>query len=191
MTGRPRDPQLDGRILRTATTVLGTQRLSGFTVDEVAATAGCGKAAIYRRWPNLHSLLVDVVADLGVRVEYSEGPGTAEQDLVRLLLAAITGDRARAEAAVLPAIGLDDWLRVAYFTGPAHRFTEAAGVAAERALARGESWPSLEPIRAAHALLMQRIQVGGWQPPTGLVALVVESIVIPALNIYPTRTVTA
>ena len=47
--GRPRDPQADEAIISAIVDVLAEQGFSGFTVEEVAARAGVGKATIYRR----------------------------------------------------------------------------------------------------------------------------------------------
>ena len=59
--GRPREPDLDGRVLDAARTVYGDRGWSGFTVDEVARRAGVGKGSLYLRWPNKAALLVDAV----------------------------------------------------------------------------------------------------------------------------------
>src|SRR4051794_8620557 len=100
-SGRPRDPQLAGRVLTTATQVLAIRGMAGFTADEIAAAAGVGKASLYRRWATIHALLLDVVEDLGVRdVTYVDGmPGltSTRDDLIRLFTAATSGTRAMAE----------------------------------------------------------------------------------------------
>lgn len=178
--GRPRDPMVDARVMTSALTILAVQRMPGFTMDELAAHAQVGKASIYRRWRSVDQLLVDLVATLGVRdVDFGPRPGTAAADVTALLTAACTGT-AMAEAAVLPLVGLKDDLRAAYFKGPQFRLSVAGGEAAQRALDRDEVWPSLEPIRAGHALLLQRMQVTGLQPAPALVASVVDAV-LPGL----------
>ncbi len=59
--GRPREPDLDDRVLDAARSVYGERGWSGFTVDEVARRAGVGKGSLYLRWPNKAALLVDAV----------------------------------------------------------------------------------------------------------------------------------
>lgn len=59
--GRPRQPDLDERVLDAARTVYGDRGWSGFTIDEVARRAGVGKGSFYLRWPNKAALLVDAV----------------------------------------------------------------------------------------------------------------------------------
>ena len=48
--GRPRDPEADGRILAAASSLILRRGFDNMTVDEVASTAGVGKATVYRRW---------------------------------------------------------------------------------------------------------------------------------------------
>lgn len=62
--GRPRDPGLEDRILEATRALLVDHGYSGTTVDAVAAAAGCGKSAIYRRWPGKAQLVVAAVKQL-------------------------------------------------------------------------------------------------------------------------------
>ena len=39
---------------------LGASGYEGLTMDRVAERAGVGKAAVYRRWPSKHEMLVDL-----------------------------------------------------------------------------------------------------------------------------------
>lgn len=59
--GRPREPDLDERVLDAARTVYGDRGWSGFTIDEVARRASVGKGSLYLRWPNKAALLIDAV----------------------------------------------------------------------------------------------------------------------------------
>lgn len=56
--GRPRDPLADGRILAAASSLILVRGFDAMTVDEVAATAGVGKATVYRRWSKKEDLAV-------------------------------------------------------------------------------------------------------------------------------------
>lgn len=183
--GRPRDPALDGRIITAATGVLAADR--HLDVDAIAAYARVGKASIYRRWPTLDALLVDVVADLGIRdlTVGTLGSGDTREDLLNLLTAASTGTRALAEAAVLPRIGLDVRLRRAYSDGPFTRLEAAIDVAAARAeQIRGEwPWPSLAPVFAGVAILQLQIQTTGLPPDDEDIEQVLDQVILPALGI--------
>lgn len=63
--GRPRDPDVDLRILSTAIEVYAREGWSGFTIGKVAAAAGTGKSPIYRRWSNKNELLVAALEEAG------------------------------------------------------------------------------------------------------------------------------
>lgn len=58
--GRPRDARVDVAVAEAAREVLREHGFGGATVEAIAARAGVGKAAIYRRWKSREELLVDV-----------------------------------------------------------------------------------------------------------------------------------
>lgn len=82
--GRPRDAEADAAILDAAVSVLAEHGSAGFTVDAVAARAGCGKATIYRRWPSRASLLLDTAHQMGLEPTPVD-TGSLRSDLVELL----------------------------------------------------------------------------------------------------------
>lgn len=59
--GRPRDPQMESRILTAASRVYAASGWTGFTFEAVARSAGVGKPAIYRRWDSREDLLFAAV----------------------------------------------------------------------------------------------------------------------------------
>jgi len=59
--GRPRDPNLDARILEAAADQLVSDGYAGVSIEGVAARAGVGKATIYRRFPDRAQLVVAAV----------------------------------------------------------------------------------------------------------------------------------
>lgn len=61
--GRPRSPAVTGSILRAARELVEEQNFDNLTAEAVAARAGVGKAAIYRRWPNVWAVVVDAFLD--------------------------------------------------------------------------------------------------------------------------------
>ena len=56
--GRPRDPELDERVLNAALTVYARHGWAGFNFDAVAREAGCGRPALYRRWRSKRELML-------------------------------------------------------------------------------------------------------------------------------------
>ena len=62
--GRPRDPGADSRILAAASSLILMRGFDSMTVDEVASTAGVGKATVYRRWSRKEDLAVAAMEQL-------------------------------------------------------------------------------------------------------------------------------
>jgi AcrR family transcriptional regulator len=60
--GRPRDSEVDRRVLDAAWDLLHTAGYAGLTVDDVAERAGVAKTTLYRRWPTKDHLAVAVAA---------------------------------------------------------------------------------------------------------------------------------
>lgn len=58
--GRPRDSQVDHAIVRATRELLAERGYAGLTVDAVAARAGVGKAAIYRRYATKQEMIFSV-----------------------------------------------------------------------------------------------------------------------------------
>ncbi|MEV5835892.1 TetR/AcrR family transcriptional regulator [Nocardia sp. NPDC052112] len=81
-SGRPRDPDVDRRILDAALEVYGRDGWGGFRVETVAKQAGAGKASVYLRWPSGEALLTEALGQLG-RIEDID-TGDVRTDLLRL-----------------------------------------------------------------------------------------------------------
>ena len=58
---------------------------AGLSLERVAARAGAGKAAIYRRWPSKHAFVSDVVAAIAVDITDVEDKGALEADILAFL----------------------------------------------------------------------------------------------------------
>ncbi|MFO7280868.1 MAG: TetR/AcrR family transcriptional regulator [Thermoanaerobacterales bacterium] len=100
--GRPRDDRADAAILDAALAVLAERGPAGFTVDEVAERAGCGKATIYRRWPSRAALLLETAHHMGLQVPDVD-TGSVRDDLVALM--AELGRKVRSDSGrILPAV---------------------------------------------------------------------------------------
>ena len=83
-TGRPRDPEVDRRVLQAALHLMAEGGYDALTIEAVAARAGVGKASVYRRWSGKDELVVDAVASLSEQPEPAEGLGVRDE-LVLLL----------------------------------------------------------------------------------------------------------
>ena len=82
--GRPRDPELDRRILDATLQLLAEGGYDALTIEAVSAAAGVGKASVYRRWAGKEELVVEAVAGLTEQPEPVVGTGVRDE-LVALL----------------------------------------------------------------------------------------------------------
>lgn len=82
--GRPRDTQVDERVLRIAAALIFERGYAGMSIDEVAERAGVAKTTLYRRWPTKDHLAVAVVARLQEDDEITD-TGDIRLDLVNYL----------------------------------------------------------------------------------------------------------
>lgn len=80
-TGRPRDATIDDAVLAATLRLLARDGYAGLSLAAVAAEAGTSRPAIYRRWPDKESLVVDAIARLA-QVEPPGLGGTPFDDLV-------------------------------------------------------------------------------------------------------------
>jgi AcrR family transcriptional regulator len=69
---------------------LGDRGYAGLTMDRVAARAGVGKAALYRRWPSKHEMLVDLVDQYATQAVVPSDTGTLRGDLLAVAEDAIS-----------------------------------------------------------------------------------------------------
>lgn len=101
-SGRPRDAAIDDAVLEATLHQLARAGFSALSLASVAAEAGTSRPAIYRRWPDKESLVVDAIARLA-QVDPPELGADPFDDLVAELehfRHCIT------EAAALPLAGL-------------------------------------------------------------------------------------
>jgi AcrR family transcriptional regulator len=100
--GRPRDASIDDAVLDATLHRLARDGFGALSIASVASDAGTSRPAIYRRWPDKESLVVDAIARLA-EPEPPETGGGPFEDLVAELehfRHCIT------EAAALPLAGL-------------------------------------------------------------------------------------
>jgi AcrR family transcriptional regulator len=63
MAGRPRDPDLERRLLAAAWSVLTTEGYDALTLTKVAAQAKAHRTDVYRRWSSKAQLVTDALAE--------------------------------------------------------------------------------------------------------------------------------
>ena len=79
--GRPRDPEADARILAAASSLILLRGYESMTVDEVASSAGVGKATVYRRWSRKEDLAVAAMEQLYRDEMPAPDTGSIREDL--------------------------------------------------------------------------------------------------------------
>ncbi|HXF51563.1 MAG TPA: TetR-like C-terminal domain-containing protein [Dehalococcoidia bacterium] len=84
LRGRPRDPELDRRILAAALVALARRGYAGVSVEAVAAAAGVGKTTIYRRYAGKDDLIAAALEALASAVELPD-TGSTRTDLMEYL----------------------------------------------------------------------------------------------------------
>jgi AcrR family transcriptional regulator len=92
--GRPRSPAAERAILDATLELLASEGFDRLTVEGVAASAGVGKATIYRRWPSKLALVLAAVGELSAHPLPELTTGRTRDDLVSLLrhiIEALTG----------------------------------------------------------------------------------------------------
>jgi len=81
--GRPRDPDLDDRVIDVALKIYAEHGWSSFSYGMIARQAGVGKAALYLRWPTKAEMLVAALTARPVEMT-SIDAGSIREDLIEL-----------------------------------------------------------------------------------------------------------
>ncbi|MFQ1000679.1 TetR/AcrR family transcriptional regulator [Modestobacter sp. SSW1-42] len=160
--GRPRDPSRDGAIRSAILEVLTEAGFAGLTMDAVVATAGVGKATIYRRWRTKSDLVADAVAELSALSITLPDTGSLEGDLRELLhglVGAVNGPLGAATLSLMSALPHEPALRDAFRSGPMGLWSDMYRQVWGRAVARGEvddQVPGSAVSSSASAPILQR-----------------------------------
>lgn len=88
--GRPRDPEIDARVLAVAREHLGARGYEAMSLAAVAEEAGTTRQAVYRRWPTKADLATAAIAAMSRAAERTP-TDDPYADLVRELRAYATG----------------------------------------------------------------------------------------------------
>ncbi len=112
--GRPRDTHATRRILNAALELGLEVGFDGLTIEGVAERASVGKTTIYRRWPDIWSVVVDAVLDEVTRVAPVQQLGTARESFTVSMRLVAKSFRGRQGKILRPLIGraqIDETLR--------------------------------------------------------------------------------
>lgn len=153
--GRPRDEDLDGRILEAALGFIDSGL--DLTVNGLVARSGVSRAALYRRWPSVTDLLVAAL-DVGRSTppEVTSGADLRHEIVVRLLGSpphpvdpGYPEQRFRQRIRLMMA---DRSLQQAYWSSHVSRRREPLERAFRAAMARGVLRPDLDTDAAMDLL---------------------------------------
>ena len=80
--GRPRDPQVQKRIMRAALEEYARSGWSGFSMYGVARAANVGKSSLYLRWRTKEQLLIDSLESQAAQLTTEVDTGSLRDDIV-------------------------------------------------------------------------------------------------------------
>ncbi|MEE6135898.1 TetR/AcrR family transcriptional regulator [Mycobacterium sp. 050128] len=139
--GRPRDPRIDGAVLRATVELLAETGYPGLLVSAIAERAGTSKPAIYRRWPSKAHLVHEAVFPIGAATEIPD-TGSLPDDLREMVRRAMVFLTTPAARAALPGLVGEMAADPTLHSALLERFTGITGGGLgelfERAVVRGE-----------------------------------------------------
>lgn len=186
--GRPRDPFLEGKLLRVTQELIAEVGIEALTMNRVAERAGASKATLFRRWDDKRSLVRDAVAafDVDTTIPNTGALRTDLEELIRAWVSPI-GYPAAEFRHVIAAISRDADIWRAYDAATHGERTRALTVVVRRGVTRGEVQPirydAAFLTRAVHALAVEHAAQRELPLDDSFVTRVIESIVEPVLRI--------
>lgn len=188
---RRRGEVLREAVLDAALAEIAERGMRGATMDSIAKRAGTGKSALYRRWPNVRALALDVFVSTLVDALPDAYPdtGSVREDLVISLtafVAALDGDLGIVLRELISEAAHDPTLVDAFQT----RFglpkqAELVGCL-QRAMARGEiPTQPVDPyvLELPAALTVHQLLLTGTAPGPEQLEHIVDAVVLPLLRV--------
>lgn len=191
--GRPRDASRDEAIVTAVLDVLAEHGYERMTMDQVARRAGAGKATLYRRWTSKAELVVHAVSQFARTPTLEELPdtGTLRDDLLALMRPQEHDDDRHAlsvASGIASLLSVDPALADAAGAALVEPFVASQRLIMRRSIERGEVSGDVDvdtiafvtPSMTAFRLIVQRKPVD-----VGLLALLIDTVVLPALGLTP------
>lgn len=187
--GRPRDEQVEQRILGVVGAVLAEHGYDGVTFEEVARRSGASKATLYRRWRTRREM---VIAALKAGPSRRDEPdaidtGTLRGDLLALARRLDTTMRSAdgQTPLLLLQAGLEDpELCEAIETAAGPTGARLPRSVLDAAVARGELPDGVDPFPyeevVGSALLLRRLN--GLRVDDDYLAALIDTVLLPALR---------
>ena len=102
--GRPREARADRAIVEATLELIAEYGVHGFRTEDVAARAGVGKGAIYRRYRSKDELALAAVADLVYEELAVPDTGSTRDDLLALMREAVALYRGSLARRLFPSL---------------------------------------------------------------------------------------
>lgn len=144
--GRPRSTRTHLAILNATLALLAEAGWEGLSIEGIARRAGVGKAAIYRRWKRLDSVLTAAVDQIVSEIHIPDS-GSIREDLSLLMRQAVEvwrGQPGRMMPGLVSAMAHHPEVASAVREGFLATRRAALAEVVERAVARGELRPDLD-----------------------------------------------
>jgi AcrR family transcriptional regulator len=180
--GRPRSAEVHGAILDAAIALIREVGYDAVSMDGIAARAGVGKAALYRRWASKEALVVEALGRLVTKVPVPD-TGTLADD-VRLNMRTnlqMYADPASGPllSGLVAAMARSEPIARAFRGGFLATRHEALHAALARGVARGELRDDVDldlVVEMLNAPLFYRYLLSGRSVDEALVAAVTASV---------------
>lgn len=189
-----------GEVLREAVFAAALAEIQEFGVrgasmDRIAKRAGTGKASLYRRWPNVRALTLDVFLETLAAAAPAGHPdtGSVREDLVTALrdfARALDGPLALVLREIISEAAHDPSLVVAFQDRFGIPMQAEVVIVIQRAMARGEiPVAPIDPLalEMPAALVLHRLLMTGALPTDEEIDHLFDIVVLPLLGIRPSR----
>lgn len=195
LANRRRGQALENAVCQATLAELGEVGFRKITMDGVAKRAGTGKAALYRRWPNIEALVLFALTNFMEAMELESAPdtGTLRGDLSETFIALANSLNSPAGAVLRELISeathehkLMAEMESTYGT---KRHMDLAAML-EKAMLRGEiPRQAVDPYVTviAPALIFHQFITTGCAPTTTQVQHIVDRIVLPLVTLSDSK----
>jgi AcrR family transcriptional regulator len=187
---RRRGEVLREAVLDAALAEIAEHGVRGASMDRIARRAGTGKSALYRRWPNVRALALDVFVTTleDALPQEEEDTGSLRTDLLAslsTLTTALEGDLGIVLRELISEAAHDSQLGAQFQERMGVRKETQVVAMIQRAMARGEI--PVQPIdpyvlQVPAAMVVHQIVLVGRPPSATEVAHIVDAIVLPLLS---------
>ena len=194
-TTRRRGDVLRDAVFAATLAEIQDQGVRGASMDRIARRAGTGKASLYRRWPNVRALTLDVFLETLQDAAPAGHPdtGSLRNDLVTALrdfTRALDGPLALVLREIISEAAHDPSLVAAFQERYGLPMQAEVVIVIQRAMARGEiPVAPIDPLalELPAALVLHRLLMTGALPTDAEIDHLFDTVVLPLLGVTQGR----